>query len=100
MFIGLPVSISLGTVSLAGVSVSGVAVVLTKNYQKKLLKVTKLVDIMTLVLAVFRTSISTALNDGRIDEHEFTILQTFHSGGLNDLSKADHKMEAETRAQL
>ena len=34
-FIGLPVSIPLGAVSLAGASVSGVAMVLTKKYQKE-----------------------------------------------------------------
>ena len=33
-FIGLPVSIPLGAVSLAGASVSGMAMVLTKKYQK------------------------------------------------------------------
>ena len=38
------------------------------------------------------------LNDGRVDEQEFTMLQTFHLGVLNDLSNVDHKMEAETRA--
>ena len=45
-FIGLPVSIPLGTVSLAGTSTSGMATALTK-YQKKLTKVTKLMDIVT-----------------------------------------------------
>ena len=35
-FIGLPVSIPLGVVSLAGESVSGVTTALTKKYQKKL----------------------------------------------------------------
>ena len=46
-------SIPLGTVSLAGVNISGMATALTKKYQKKLAKVTKLVDIMTSALAVF-----------------------------------------------
>ena len=66
-FISLPMSIRLGVVSLAGVSVSGVATVLTFKYQKKLTKVTKLVDIMTSAIAVFETSISKALNNGEID---------------------------------
>ena len=52
-FISLPVSISLGAVSLAGVSVSGVATVLTKKYQKTHAKVTKLTNIFTSALAVF-----------------------------------------------
>ena len=46
-FIGLPVSIPLGGVSLAGVSVSGVTAALSKKYQRKLLQVTKLTDVAT-----------------------------------------------------
>ena len=60
----------------------------------------KLVDKMTSALAVFEMCISKVLNNGRVDEWEFTMLQTFHLGVLNDLSNVDHKMEAETRAQL
>ena len=67
-FVGLPVTIPLGAVSLAGVSVSGMPTVLTKKFQKKLTKVMKLVDIMTSALATFKTSISKAFNNGRIDE--------------------------------
>ena len=44
-FIGLPVSIPLGAVSLARASVSGVTTALTEKYQKKLTKVTKMTDI-------------------------------------------------------
>ena len=40
-FIGLPVSIPLGTASLTGVIASGIISALTKKYQKKLKKVTK-----------------------------------------------------------
>ena len=39
-FIGLPVSMSLGAASLTGVIASGIISVLTKEYQKKLKKVT------------------------------------------------------------
>ena len=99
-FIGLPVSLLLGAICLAGASVNGVATALTKKYQKKLAKVMKLAGIVTSALAVFETSISKALNDGRVDEQEFTMLQTFHLGALNKLAKIDHKMEAETKAQL
>ena len=60
----------------------------------------KLVNIMTSVLAEFETSISKALNDGRVDEWEFTMLQMFHLGALNERANIDRKMEAETRAQL
>ena len=58
-FIDLTVSIPLGAISLAGANVSGVASTLTKKYQKKLAKVTKLVDIVTSALDkhTFETSI-------------------------------------------
>ena len=55
-FIGLSVSISLGAVTLAGASVSGVTTALTKKYQKKLSKVTTLTDIIMPALAVFEMS--------------------------------------------
>ena len=49
----------------------------------------KLVDIVT----------SRALNDGKIDEQEFGMLQTLYSKSLNELMGVDHKMEAENRNQ-
>ena len=94
-FIGLPVSILL-----AGVSVSDVAMALTKKYQKKLAKVTKLVDIVTSALIMFETSISKVLKDGRVNEQELDMLQTFHFRVLNKLVNVDDKMEADTRTQL
>ena len=100
MFIGLPVSIPLGAVSLARASVSGMATELTRKYQKELVKVVKLVNIMTSALAVFATSISKMLNDGKVDKQEFGMLQMLHLGMLNELVNTDCKMEAETRTQL
>ena len=55
---------------------SGIILVLTKKYQKKLKKVTKLIDIVTPALVVFERVISGALKDGIIDEEEFNTLQT------------------------
>ena len=98
--IGLPVSIPLAAVSLTGVGLSGITTALTKKYQRKLSKVAKLTDIVTSALAVFETSTSKALNDGRIDEWEFAILQGLHFKVLSELTAIDCKMEAETRAQL
>ena len=98
--IGLPVSVPLGAVSLAGVSVSGVATVVTKKHQNKLARVTKLVDIMTSVSAVFETSISKASNNHKIDEREFAMLQALHLGAINELANVDHKMKRKTRPQL
>ena len=47
---------------------AGVATALTSKYQKKLTKVTKLTDIVTLAIAVFEARVSKALNNDEIDE--------------------------------
>ena len=67
-FIGLPICIPLGVVSLTGASDSGVVTALTSKYQKKPTKVRKLADIITSAIAIFETSLSKALNYGEIDE--------------------------------
>ena len=72
--ISLALSIPLGTVSLAGASVSGLATLLTKKYQKKLSKVAKLTDIITSEIAVFERCVSKVLKNGKIDEEEFNSL--------------------------
>ena len=99
-FIGLPVSIPLGAVSLAGASVGGIATALTKKYQKKLSKVTKLTDIITSAIAIFERVVSKALSNGKIDEEEFNLLQTFHLKMMNELTGIDRKMESENRIQF
>ena len=98
--IGLPVSIPLAAVSLTGAGLSGITMALTKKYQRKLSKAAKLTDIVTSALAVFETSASKALNDGRIDEREFGMLQRLHFKVLSELTAIDRKMEAEIGAQL
>ena len=97
-FIGLPVSISLGAASLTGAIASGIISTLTKKYQKKLKKVTKLIDIITPALVVFERVISGALKNGVIDEEEFNTLQTLHLETLNELTAVDHRMEEENRS--
>ena len=99
-FIGLPVRIPLSTVYLAGASINSMAIAPTKMYQKKLAKVTELVNIVTSALAVFEMSISKALNDGKVNEQEFCMLHMFHLGALNKLANVDHKMEAKTKTHL
>ena len=94
MFIGLTISIQLGAIFLAGASVNGLAIALTKKYQKKPVKV-----IVTSTLAVFETSICKRLNVHKIDELEFAILQTLQLGALNELAIVNYKMKAETQAQ-
>ena len=97
-FIGLPVSISLGVASLTGAIASGIISALTKKYQKKLKKVTKLIDIVTPALVVFERVVSGALKNGVIDEEEFNMLQMLHLETLNKLTGVDHAIGS--RAQV
>ena len=90
-FIRIPVSTA---TSMTGVIASGIISVLTKKYQKKLKKVTKLIDIVMPALAVFERAVSGCLKDSIIDEEEFNMLQTLHLETLNELTGVDHRMEA------
>ena len=85
----------LGAASLTGAIVSGIISTLTKKYQKKLKKVTKLIDIIAPALGVFERVISGAMKNGVIDEEEFNTLQTLH---LETLTGVDRRMEAENRS--
>ena len=97
-FIGLPVSMVLGAASLTGVIASGIISMLTEKYQKKLKKVTKLIDIITPALVVFERVISGALKNGVVDEEEFNTLQTLHLETLNELTGVHRRMEVENRS--
>ena len=97
-FVGLPVSISLGAASLTGAIASGIISTLTKRYQKKLKKVTRLIDIVMWATVVFERVISGALKDGIINEEECNTLRTLHLDTLNELTGVDHRMEAENRS--
>ena len=97
-FVGLPVSMALGATSMTGAIASGIISTLTKKYQKKLKKVTCLIDIITPALVVFERVISGALKNGIIDEEEFNTLQTLHLETLNELTSVDRSMEAENRS--
>ena len=96
--VGLPVSISLGAASLTGAIASEIISVLTKKYQKKLMKVTKLIDIVTRATVIFERVISGALKDGIINEEEFNTLQMLHLETLNELTSVNRRMEAENRS--
>ena len=74
----------------------GWATAFTSKYQKKLIEVTKLVDIVTSAIFVFETSLSMALNNGEIDEQEFQVLQELHLKVINELANVNHKMESES----
>ena len=97
-FVGLPVSISLDAASLTGAIASGIISTLTKKYQKKLKKVTHLIDIIMWATVVFERFVSGTLKDGVVDEEEFNTLQTLHLEILNELTGVDHRMEAENRS--
>ena len=98
--IGIPASVGLGSVALAGSICVGLTTALIKKYQKKLDKVMKLLDIVTSAIAVFETSISQALTDGTIDLKEFQVLQGTYYKALKELSSTDRKMRAETKNQF
>ena len=97
-FIGLPVSVVLGAASLTGVIASGIISTLTKKYQKKLKKVTCLIDIVTPALVVFERVISGAMKNGVIDEGEFNTIQTLHLETLNELTGVNRRKEVENRS--
>ena len=97
-FIGIPVSTALGAASMTGAIASGIIAVLTKKYQQKLKKVTKLIDIVTPALVIFERVVSGALKNGVIDEEEFNVLQALHLETLNELTGIDCRMEAEHRS--
>ena len=97
-FIGIPVSTALGAASMTGAIASGIISVLTKKYQKKLKKVTCLIDIVSPALIVLERVVSGPLKNGVIDKEEFNMLQTLHLETLNELTGIDCRMEAENRS--
>ena len=97
-FIRIPVSAALGAASLTGAIASGIISTLTKKYQKKLKKVTCLIDMVTPALVVFERVISGALKNGIIDEEEFNTLQTLHLEALNELTGVNRIMASENRS--
>ena len=76
-FVGLPVSVALGAASLTGAIASGIISTLTKKYQKKLKKVTCLLDIIMHATVVFDRVISGALKNGIIDEENLTLFRRY-----------------------
>ena len=76
-FVRLPVSVVLGAASLTGAIASGIISTLTKRYQKKLKKLTRLIDIITRATVVFDRVISGALKDGIMDEEDLTLFRCY-----------------------
>ena len=94
----LPVSISLDAASLTEAIASGIISMLTKKYQKRLKKVTKLIDTVMRATVVFERVISGALKDGIIDEEDCNTLQTLHLKTLNELTGVNCRMKAKNRS--
>ena len=99
-FVGLLVSMALGAASMTGAIASGIMSVLAETYQKKLKRVTRLIDIVAPALVVFERVISGALKNGVIDEEEFNTIQKLHLETLNELTGVNHRMEAENRSPV
>ena len=97
-FIRIPVSTALGAASMIGVIASGIISALTKKYQQKLKKVTKLIDIITPALVVFERAVSGTLKNGVINEEELNMLQALHIETQNELTGINCRMEAEHRS--
>ena len=97
-FIVIPVSAAFGAASMTGAGSGGIISVLTKKYQKKLKKVTHLIDIVTPALVVLERVVSGALKNDAIDEEEFNTLQTLHLETLNELTGINCRMEVEHRS--
>ena len=91
---------ALGAASMTGAIASGIISTLTKKYQKKLKKVTRLIDIITPALVVFERVISGALKNGVINQEEFNTIQTLHLETLNELMGVDRRMEVENRSPV
>ena len=83
---------------MTGAIARGIISALTKQYQKKLKKVMRLIDIITPALVVFERVVSGTLKNGIIDEEEFNTLQTLHLETLNELTGIDCRVEAEHRS--
>ena len=98
-FVGLPVSISLGAASLTGAIASGIISTLTKKYQKKLRKVTQLIDIVMRAAVVFERVVSGLLKNGITDEEEFNTLREQIPSRKSLLEEINNiKKKAETKA--
>ena len=71
---------------------SGILLLTSKKYKKKLLKCCELIDKITSSLATFEALISLSLNDDRaIDAKEFHKLQTLYLQVMADVRNVDGK---------
>ena len=55
------------------------------------------IDVIAPALVIFERVVSGSLEDGKIDEEEFSTLQMLHLEMLNELTGIDRRMEVENR---
>ena len=86
-FVGIPISASLGVVSTVSTCISGILLLTSKEYRKKL-KCCELIDKIMSSLATFKVLICLSLNDDSvIDPKEFHKLQPFYLQAMADVRK-------------
>ena len=95
--VGIPISVSLGTVSTVSTCVGACLLLTSKKYKKKLLKCYELLDKITSSLATYETLISLSIDDGSvIDAKEFHKLQTLYLQLMTHVRNIDRKMKVQT----
>ena len=95
--VGLPISTSLLAVSTVSTCVSGILLLISKKYKKKLLKCYELLDKIMSSSATFESLISLSLDDGTvIDAKEFHKLQTLYLQLMTYIRNIDRKMKVQT----
>ena len=95
--VGLPISASLCVVSTVSTCVSGILLLISKKYKKKLLKCYVLLDKITSSLATFEVLISLSLDDGTvIDAKGFQKLQTLYLRLMTYVRNVDRTMKVQT----
>ena len=95
--VGLPISASLGVVSIVSTCVGACLLLTSKKYKKKLLKCYELLDKITTSLATFETLISLSIDDGTvISAKEFHKLQTLYLQLMTHVRNIDGKMKVQT----
>ena len=95
--VGLPISASLFVVSTVSTCVSGILLLISKKYKKKLLKCYKLLDKIMSSSATFESLISLSLDDGTvIDAKEFHKLQTLYLQLMTYIRNIHRKMKVQT----
>ena len=94
---GLPISATLSVVSTVSTCVGACLLLMSKKYEKKLLKCYDLLDKITTSLVTFEALISLSIDDDSvIDVKEFHKLQTLYLQLMTHVRNLDRKMKVQT----